>query len=55
VLQLRGGGRTARLDLGLRPLNGAWRLRLPKGRWWAVLVAHDMSGNETSVPLGRVA
>jgi hypothetical protein len=55
LLRLRGGGGAARIDLGLRPLNGAWRLRLPKGRWRAVLVARDASGNEIRVPLGRVA
>jgi len=54
VLVLRGGGRQARVDLGLRPLNGAWRLQLPKGRWWGDLVARDASGNATRVSLGRV-
>lgn len=55
LLLLGGDGRTARVDLGRRPLAGAWRLELPKGRWWGVLVARDASGNETRVPLGRVA
>jgi hypothetical protein len=55
LLVLRGGGRSARVDLGLRPLRGMWRLKLPDGRWWGVLVARDAAGNETRVPLGRVA
>jgi hypothetical protein len=54
VLVLRGGGRQARVDLGLRTLNGSWRLQLPKGRWWGELVARDASGNAARVSLGRV-
>ncbi|MBD0338137.1 MAG: hypothetical protein ICV67_02490 [Thermoleophilia bacterium] len=54
MLVLRGGGRQARVDLGPRPLDGAWRLQLPKGRWWGELVARDASGNATRVTLGRV-
>ena len=54
VLVLRAGGRQMRVDLGRRPLDGAWRLQLPKGRWWGDLVARDASGNTTQATLGRV-
>lgn len=54
-LRLRSGGSTRTVDLGPRALNGSWRLKLPAGRWWAVLEAADASGNLTRVPLGRVS
>jgi hypothetical protein len=43
------------IDLGRRPLRGAWRMRLPAGRWWALLEARDASGNGVRVALGRIA
>ncbi len=42
------------LHLGRRPLRGSLRLPLPRGRWDAVLVVRDSSGNATRVRLGTV-
>jgi hypothetical protein len=55
-LRLVRGGIERTVDLGSRPLNGLWPLRLlPRGRWWAALEARDASGNLVRVPLGRVS
>ena len=42
------------LSLGVRPLAGSALLRLPRGRWNAVLAVSDSSGNRTRVPLGAL-
>jgi hypothetical protein len=42
------------LKLGRRALHGSLRLALPRGRWQAVLVVADSSGNTARVPLGTV-
>ena len=55
-LRLARGGVVRTVDLGSRPLNGLWPLRLlPAGTWWAALEARDASGNLARVPLGRVS
>ena len=55
-LRLVRGGVEQTVDLGSRPLNGLWALRLlPAGRWWAALEARDASGNLARLPLGRVS
>jgi hypothetical protein len=49
---LARGSRHATLWLGRRGLSGSTRLRLPRGRWSAALVAANSAGRRTRVPLG---
>lgn len=54
-LRIARGGIVRTIDLGRRPLRGLWRMRLPPGRWWAVLEARDASGNVARLALGRIS
>jgi hypothetical protein len=54
-LRIARGGISRTIDLGRRPLRGAWRMHLPSGRWWAVLEARDASGNVARAALGRIS
>jgi D-glucuronyl C5-epimerase C-terminus len=42
------------LALGVRPLHGTARFRLPRGTWAVTLVSSDSSGNTAKAPLGVV-
>lgn len=54
-LRIARSGIARTIDLGRRPLRGVWRMRLPTGRWWAVLEARDASGNVAHAALGRIS
>jgi hypothetical protein len=47
-------GRRRVVSLGRQRLTGSLTLPIPRGRWHAVLVASDSSGNRTRVDLGVV-
>jgi hypothetical protein len=51
---LERAGAKKTLVLGRQPLAGSLRLALPRGRWNAVLVVADSSGNRTRTSLGSV-
>jgi hypothetical protein len=53
-VRLRRGEARKRIVLGRQPLSGAVRLRLPRGRWNATLVAFDSARNYRYVALGTV-
>lgn len=48
----RGGTERRTVRLGRRPLEGSLRLRLPPGRWNALLVVSDSAGNVSRASLG---
>ncbi|MDQ3859675.1 MAG: D-glucuronyl C5-epimerase family protein [Actinomycetota bacterium] len=54
IVRLERAGRRRSLLLGRQPLAGSLTLRIPRGRWHAVLVASDSSGNRVRVGLGVV-
>ncbi|MDQ3865734.1 MAG: D-glucuronyl C5-epimerase family protein [Actinomycetota bacterium] len=54
TVRLERAGRRRSLSLGRQPLAGSLTLPVPRGRWHAVLVASDSSGNRTRVGLGVV-
>lgn len=51
-VRLRAGGSTALVDLGRRPLAGSARVRVPRGRWGATLLAANSAGWTARVRLG---
>jgi hypothetical protein len=53
-LRLVRRGKLTLVELGRRSLTGSARLSLPRGRFQAVLVAFDSSGNRTRVELGAI-
>jgi hypothetical protein len=53
-VRLTRGSTVKLLKLGRRGLRGTLRLSLPRGRWDAVLLVADSSGNTTRVKLGTV-
>ncbi len=53
-VRLTRGATAKTLRLGRRALHGSARLALPRGRWTAVLVVEDSSGNAARVRLGVV-
>lgn len=53
-VRLRAGGSSAVVDLGRRPLAGSARVRLPRGRWAATLLAANSAGWTAQVPLGAL-
>lgn len=54
TVRLRRGDARRALALGIRPLSGSLRLRLPRGRWRAILIASDSSGNRARAFLGPI-
>jgi len=53
-VRLTRGDTVKVLKLGRRALHGSVRLALPRGRWQAVLLVTDSSGNTARVQLGTV-
>jgi len=54
TLHLRRGPTHKALSLGVRPLSGKARIKVPRGTWRVTLVAADSSGNRVWLRLGEL-